>query len=78
VVVAEGAVARLELVTLIDAGVPAVGRIDTAGADKRRRPSPKVKKDDTAATSEPKAEPAKNEGRGPSKTLDLGSAAGPR
>ncbi len=78
VVVAEGSVARLELVALVDAGVPGVGRTDTANAEKRRRASLRVKKVGTAATSERKAEPANDDGVRPSKTLDLGSAAGPR
>jgi serine/threonine-protein kinase len=81
IVVTEGAVARLELAALVDAGVPVVDRVEPTIADKRRRPSSKAKKGADGENPATKAQGdviEKRDAAKSSKTLDLGTAAGPR
>ncbi len=78
IVVAEGAVARLELAVLADAGVPAVDRPEPAATEKRGRTSSRSRKDADVKPEPEGRGDAKRGGPESSKTLDLGTAAGPR
>ncbi|MCE7890288.1 MAG: PEGA domain-containing protein [Sorangiineae bacterium PRO1] len=77
VIVTEGAVARLDLAALVDAGLPATEEPAERGATEKRRRIKKSGKAEEAATV-PAESTAKDQPPRPIKPLDLGSAAGPR
>lgn len=81
IVVAEGAIARLELAAAVDAGVPVRDRPEATAVEKRRRSTARTRTDGKTtedSTTGRTDGAAKGEVAQPGRTLDLGTAAGPR